>query len=297
MRTHLRSAAALLLFALSTGSHCVRAQCKSQDSQTAASPSQPLVTDSPETIAPGILELETGWAQAWPGAGTRHSSVGVMVKLGVFCNFEFRNYFGGWQSQSGPGSWSANGNGDDWVTGQYRFMRESGLLPSAAIHYTLKIPMAGVQDGLGSGAMDHIVAISAGKTVKRTAFTWEAKWILLGQPQRGGFNRYDEYSANFTRSLARRVAITGEFYGDTKSSALSPAFGSSLWSLAYSVNPRLVFDAGIDVGFTHGAPCKRFFSGVTYAVGDLYHSNRSRRPEETRLQPSPTPSQSANARD
>lgn len=260
------------------------AQCNSEVGQVAASPSQPTTTDSPDTIAPGILEVETGWGRVWPGAGVRHNSVGAMFKMGVFCNFEFRNYFGGWQSQSGPGQPSVNGIGDDWITGQYRFVRETHVLPTAAVHYTLKIPMANVQDGLGSGAKDHIVAVSAGKTVKHTSVNFETKWILLGQPQGGGFNRYEEYSANFTRSLTRHVAITGEVYGDTQSGPDAPAFGSSLWSLSYSVNPRLVFDAGVDAGFTHGAPCKHFFAGVTYAVGDLYRSFRSHRPQGGRAE-------------
>jgi hypothetical protein len=199
-----------------------------------------------------------------------------MYKFGAFCNFEFRNYFGEWQSQSVPGQPSVSGIGDDWITGHYRFLRETTTLPSAAVHYTLKIPMASVRDGLGSGEKDHIVAVSAGKTIHHTSVNFETKWILLGQPQGGGFNRYEEYSANFTRSLTRHVALTGEVYGDTQSSPATPAFGSSLWSVGYSVNPRLVFDAGIDAGFTNGAPSKRFFAGVTYAVGDLYRSFHSR---------------------
>jgi len=253
------------------------AQCKSDDGGVTASPSQPVATDSPETIAPGVLEVEMGWGRAWPGGGQRRNSFGTMYKFGAFCNFEFRNYLSAWQSQSVPGQPSVSGNGDDWMTVQYRFLRETKSLPSVASHYMLKIPMASVGDGAGSGEKDHMVAISAGKTVRHTSFNFEAKWILLGQPKGAGFERYEEYSANFTRSLTKHVTITGEAYGDTQSSATTAGFGSSLWYVGYSVNPRLVFDAGIDAGFTHGAPNKRIFAGVTYAVGDLYRAMRPHR--------------------
>lgn len=274
MNKRLLRAAILMIFAI-LGSSSAGAQCNSDEEKVAASPSQPTTTDSPDTIAPGVLELETGWGRAWPGAGVRRNSVGAMYKFGVFCNFEFRNYFGGWQSQSASGQPLVSGVGDDWITGQYRFMRETHVLPSAAVHYTLKIPMASARDELGSGEKDHIVAVSAGKTVRHTTFNFQTKWTLLGQPRGAGFNRYEEYSANFTRSLTRHVALTGEVYGDTQIGPATPAFGSTLWSLSYSVNPRLVFDAGVDTGFTHGAPSKRMFAGVTYAVGDVYRSFRS----------------------
>lgn len=276
MQRLLRFAALTALFVL-FGGGTARAECKSEEGQVSASPSQPTATDSPETIAPGVLEVEAGWSRTWPGNGERRNLFGTMYKFGVFCNFEFRNYFGAWQSQSGPGQPALSGNGDDWMTTQYRFLAEKKSLPSVAVHYMLKIPMASVQNGLGSGEKDHMVAVSAGKTLRHTSLNFETKWILLGQPQGAGFTRYEEYSANFTRSLTRRVAITGEIYGDTQTSPAVPAFASSLWSLSYSIHSRLVFDAGIDAGFTHGAPNKRFFAGISYAVGDLYRSLRPHR--------------------
>ena len=51
----------------------------------------------------------------------------------------------------------------------------------------------------------------------RGPFNLQTKWTLLGQPQGAGFNRYEEYSANFTRYLTLHVGLTGEVYGDTQS--------------------------------------------------------------------------------
>ncbi len=254
----------------------VFAQCHSSgENQTvAASPSQPTITDSPDTIAPGVGEAEYGWQRAWFGDGTRASSSGVLYKFGVFCNFEFRTYFTPWETASGPGQSAASGIGDTWMTGQYRFHPQTRNLPALSIQYTLKQPTANSQDGLGSGLRDQIIAISAGKDYKQTSFNFETKYMLFGQSDNQPISRYQEYSLNATHALIRHFSLTGEVYADTHSSTNNPGLVSTLWSIGYSPNARMVFDAGIDVGLTHGAPDKRVFAGVSYAIGDFYKALR-----------------------
>jgi hypothetical protein len=256
------------------------AQCKTggEEPVVAASPSQPVVTDSPDTIGTGVGELEYGWQRAWLGAGADASGSGTMFKMGVFCNFEFRTYFTAWQSSSVAAGPAVEGIGDTWLTGQYRFHRQSRELPALAVHYTFKQPTADSQLGLGSGQRDQIVAISAGKDFRQTSFNFETKYIRLGQPGGEAASRYQEYSFNATRALMRNFSLTGEIYSDTRHSAGGPGLVSTLWSIGYSPNARLVFDTGIDVGLTHGAPDKRFFAGVSYALGDLYKPLRHHRP-------------------
>jgi hypothetical protein len=256
------------------------AQCKTggEEPVVAASPSQPVVTDSPDTIGIGVGELEYGWQRAWLGGGADASSSGTMFKMGVSCNFEFRTYFTAWQSSTVAPTAAVEGIGDTWLTGQYRFHRQSRELPALAVHYTYKQPTADSQLGLGSGQRDQIVAISAGKDIGETSFNFETKYIRLGQPSGATASRYQEYSFNATHALVRNFALTGEIYSDTRHSAGGPALVSTLWSIGYSPNARLVFDSGIDVGLTHGAPDKRYFAGVSYALGDLYKPLRHHRP-------------------
>jgi hypothetical protein len=40
--------------------------------------------------------------------------------------------------------------------------------------------------------------------------------------------------------------------------------------VTYQQNPRLVLDAGFDIGVSHDAPRKRAFVGVTYALANVY---------------------------
>jgi hypothetical protein len=266
----------LIVLLASAASLPALAQCHStgENQTVAASPSQPTITDSPDTIALGVGEVEYGWQRAWFGGGAQASSSGVLYKFGVFCNFEFRTYLTPWETASGPGQSAASGIGDTWMTGQYRVHAQTRNLPALSIQYTLKQPTADSHDGFGSGQRDHIIAISAGKDFKQTSFNFETKYVLFGQSGNQAISRYQEYSLNATHALIRHFSLTSEIYGDTRSSAHEPGLVSTLWSIGYSPNPRMVFDAGIDLGLTHGAPNKRVFAGVTYAIGDFYKGLR-----------------------
>jgi len=262
----------VLALALAAASLPALAQCHSgsDDSAVAASPSQPVVTDSPDPINLGVAEVEYGWQHASLGDRTDDTAFGALYKLGVFCNAEVRVFFNPWLHNTLPGQSPEQGIGDTWITGQYRFHAQTHYVPSLAFHYTFKQPTANSADGLGSGQHDQILAVSAGKDYKQTTFNFETKYIFLGQPNAQPFSRFQQYSGNATHALVRHFSLTGEIYANTRSTTQCPGLASTLWTVNYSRNPRLVFDAGIDVGLTHGAPDKRFFAGVSYALGDFY---------------------------
>src|SRR5580704_8328085 len=208
----------------------------------------------------------------------RRRGSGVLFKMGLICNFEFRAFFTAWQSAVIPPQYPVDGIGDTWFTGQYRVHRQSAKAPAFSIQYTFKQPTADSRKGLGSGQRDHIVAMSAGKDFEGFSFAFETKYILFGKADSEPFSRRQEYSLEASHDLVRHLSLTGEIYGDTRSSTGEPGIVSSLWALSYSPKPRVIFDSGMDFGVTHGAPSKRFFAGVSYALGDVYKALRHQRP-------------------
>jgi hypothetical protein len=278
----MRNLASMVLFGccLAGGALPALAQCKGDaDDQTITpSPSQPTVTDSPDPIAKGVAALEYGWQQDWIGGEARVRGSGVLFKMGLICNFEFRAFFTAWQSAVIPPQYPVDGIGDTWFTGQYRVHRQSAKVPALSIQYTFKQPTADSRKGLGSGQRDHIVAMSAGKDFEGFSFAFETKYILFGKADSEPFSRRQEYSLEASHDLVRHLSLTGEIYGDTRSSTGEPGIVSSLWALSYSPKPRVIFDSGMDFGVTHGAPSKRFFAGVSYALGDVYKALRHQRP-------------------
>jgi hypothetical protein len=65
------------------------------------------------------------------------------------------------------------------------------------------------------------------------------------------------------------LGITSELYGFSRLNQDVPGYTSNLWALTFAATPRLVFDSGIDVGLTSGAPHKTIFAGFTYSIVDL----------------------------
>ncbi len=118
---------------------------------------------------------------------------------------------------------------------------------------------------------------SPAKDVGRWHWDFNASALLAGREAARGLDRNVQLALSFTRALKGPLEIIGEVYGNSRLNPDSPGFASTLWALSYTVSPRLVLDGGNDEGFTRGAPRKRVFAGVTYAVGNFYSALKHRR--------------------
>jgi hypothetical protein len=262
--------------ALTGGVSAALAQCPSAigDHPVSASPTRPVITDSADVIQTGVVEMESGWASSWPGGATRQDSFGALFKMGLLCNFEFRISTNAFQSQINPDGSSLSGVGDVWFTGQYRLIAQHKSVPSVSVIYGIKQATASVSKGLGSGQTDNLFAVAVGQPWGKTLWSFEDKLILSGRPNDSGYDRNSEISLNLARPISRKFALIGEIYGDTQKNAVTAGFASNLWAVQYNASSKLIFDGGVDVGLTSGAPHKRVFVGMSYAFGDLYRSLR-----------------------
>ncbi|HEV2728951.1 MAG TPA: hypothetical protein VGV15_02875, partial [Terriglobales bacterium] len=80
----------------------------------AANPNRPTVTNPAHVTQYGVLELEYGWDRFWPEEGTRQTSLGGLLKFGMFCDIELR-----WNTTSFLSQTDAGGThqtfGDNWL--------------------------------------------------------------------------------------------------------------------------------------------------------------------------------------
>src|SRR5438445_11985893 len=58
----------------------------------AANPNRPTVANPADITQYGVLELEYGWATAWPQGMANQSSLGGLLKFGLLCDVELRWY-------------------------------------------------------------------------------------------------------------------------------------------------------------------------------------------------------------
>lgn len=238
----------------------------------AANPNRPTVANPADITQYGVLELEYGWDQVWPGEGVQQASLGGLLKFGMLCDLELR-----WNSTAFLSQSDTNGTyrsfGDTWLGPQLRFYRQTKRVPSLALSYAAKIPSASTDDGLGSGYLDHEFTFLASKDIVQFHLDFNASQFLIGRSQ-GGFDQNQQFNLAFSHVIHGKLQFTGEFYGDTQLNQTQPGFASSLWAMTYSVLPRLVVDGGYESGLTSGGPRRHAFAGATYSIGNLYRGRR-----------------------
>jgi len=240
-----------------------------------ANPNRPTVANPADITQYGVLEIEYGWDRGWLGAGGRQSDLVGLLKFGLLCDVELR-----WNTTSLIALNDQNGDrhgfGDNWFGPQVRFYRQTTHIPSLAFSYAVKVPTASTSKGLGSGRIDHQFTILASKDLLGTHFDLNASSFLIGRDNSTGFDKNFQFNLAFSHPLRGKLALTGEFYGNTKLKSDTIGFVSMLWALTYAISPRLVIDGGIDTGLTPGTPQKRMFAGLTYSIANLYSAAKHR---------------------
>jgi hypothetical protein len=262
-----------IALALTIGSS-LRAQCKDSDFPNAsglvAAPTRPTESFPGDPIQTGVVQLESGWTHTWDSGGSSQDAVPTMLRYGIWCNAELRWNANLYASDT-TSAVTDRGFGDNFLGGQYRYVRESKYVPSLAFGYAIKFPSANSSEGLGSGKRDHAFTLMAGKTIRGFSILMNASYFSIGQPT-GGRNGKGEWTLAVSHSLKGRLGAVGEVYRDSRLNAANAGYTNSTWALTYNVSRRVVIDCGAYVGLTSGpgAPGKAAFAGITYAIANLY---------------------------
>jgi hypothetical protein len=247
------------------------AQCPgSGPGSIVANPNRPTVADPADITQYGVMELEYGYDRVNTGSAQIQNNLGGLLKFAATCNLEIRWEMGTLLNQPAR-NLSTTGTGDNWLGFQYRFHRQTKLIPAMAFGYSLKFPSASVAKGLGSGRYDHQTKFLASKDFGKFHFDYNLSFNIVGRQGTSVDDHNVESNLAFSRTIYKKLLFTAEIYGDTKVNADTPPFASGLWAFTYAVSPRFVIDAGMDHGLTNGAPNKQsYFTGFTYSIVDLY---------------------------
>jgi hypothetical protein len=222
-----------------------------------AVPNRPTVSTTAQPVAPGVLETEWG-----VDAAATHQDINGLLKFGVSENFELRLAnipiiadFGG------------HGFGDTSLGFKYRFAQDAGVKPALAFIYMLKAPTA--RDGLGSGKVDHSIALLASKDIGKHHFDFNLIASLLRLPQ-GGFDHTYLNALAWFHPVHGKWGATAELSGITSPDPAIPGNAQFLASAVYAVRPRLVLDFGVIGRITGNIPDAMFIAGFSYSITDLY---------------------------
>ena len=238
------------------------------DGSITANPNRPTVADPADITQIGVVETEFGWSRTWHQQGVRETNIGNLLKYAVVCDLEIR-----WNTTIVTGQSVAGGSqygvGDNLIGAQWRIFHQNQPFPTIALSYAAKIPTASLAKGLGTGKTDHVFKFLASKDLGGFHFDFNTAYILAGRPQSDGHDHNFLLTLSGAHKVRGPLGVTGELYGFTRLNRDVPGYTSNLWALTFAATPRLVFDSGIDVGLTSGAPNKTVFAGFTYSIVDL----------------------------
>ena len=233
------------------------------------SPTSPTVSDATDTASCGVLVVESSWERQWPGDAARDDSLGALFRFGIRPNLELR-----WASDGAmfaeDGQGSASGIGDTYVGVKYRIREQSPHFPSLALRYTLKIPTASPEKGLGSGFADHEIGVLLSRDFRPLHLDFTALQDFSGTEPGNGFEHTTWLALSATRNLGRRASVYGESYGVLPLENDNVAGAGAIAGLSYRLNSRLVVFSAVDFALTDNLPRKRLLVSLSYAVGNLY---------------------------
>lgn len=263
----------LLLPCLTSSAHAQEAHEGHTSSTTnyvlQAQPNRPSSSNAAEVLDPGVLQVEYGFSREWGAEGDRLTELGGELRFGLWRNIEVR-WGGSPLVNLSLDAAHARGFGDQYLSGQYQFLRQSEGRPALALSYAVKFPTADSAQSLGSGRVDHNWLFLVSKDIHHFTWDFNAGYQLIGRPNSTGFDQNGLLILTFQRQLAGPLSVIGEIGGQSRLGDQAPAYATTLWALTYSLHPRVVVDAAIETGITNGAPHKKILFGVTYAIANLY---------------------------
>src|SRR5262249_19767353 len=157
-----------------------------------------------------------------------------------------------------------------WLGLRYRFLKQTKFRPSLGFYYVAKIPTADASQGLGSGLWDHLLYFLVSKDIKKIHFDFNLIEVFVSRPSASGFEHETGFDVTNWLPVTKRINAVLEPYGYTSLNQTTPGFALVTAGFNYKVQPRLYLDSGLDLGVSPGAPRKRVFVGVTYAIANIY---------------------------
>ena len=230
-------------------------------------PNRPTFATPALTTQDGVAELEIGLQRSAARDTERLSFTPYLLKVGLLKSVELRVGGNGVLRQTQAAMPAASGVGDTTVGAQWCYLRNGPLGVDEAVQLTLKLPTASAAKGLGSGEPDETLMLLLSRDLG--SFHADANLLStrLGRPaaEGGGTVFQPAATLSVSRTLDAQWSLTAEVYWIGATSE-NPLILSNLWAVGYKASPRLVLDAGLDVGISHGAQRLSVFAGLTVGM-------------------------------
>jgi hypothetical protein len=231
--------------------------------EVTANPTRPNWDTSASTTQCGIIETDYGWMSQPMGSGVNQWMLISSMRYGLTPKLDLRWGLTNHINQSGGGTQSLEGVGDQWLNARYRFVEQSKWMPAVAFDYGFKIPMANPAKGFGSGFVDHQFAMIASRDLGKYHFDFNTVGTVVGGKQ--GHDGAAQFGLALTRSVTPKLSWIAESYGGPQPGT-SNRFGAAFAGASYILRQTLVMDIAYSRTYTAGSPRQQFLFGFTFAM-------------------------------
>lgn len=229
----------------------------------AAQDAPPMVTDRPDqtesavVVAPGFVQIEAGGLHEVGSGGTdRVTGLGaVLGRIGVIRPIELRIGFLGWRRVSGDGTGSTSGFGDFTAGLKVGLHEGSGLVPSAAVLATLRVPVGDRQ--FRAGGVDPEIRAALAHDLGgdfSLGYNVGAAWVTESDAQGTEDTRaIGLYTVSLAHPIAGGVGAFVEGFGLIPFHDAGNAWHALDGGLTFAVMANVQLDMSVGVGLDRDA--------------------------------------------
>lgn len=237
----------------------------SAEEQPAVTPYRPTVSNPAALSQPGWLEIETGWSSSKASDNSSRGNLPYTLK------FAFSDSFGvllggdAYIEQADSTGAPLRGPGDTLLLLKQKWAASEAGNAAFGLEYGFKSPTA--KEGLGSGKTDYLVNGIYSTELSGNTVDLNLNLTGLGDAQVGESHQQWGWAAAWSRPLNDIWGVAAELSGYTRQGADS---GSQfLGALSYTMNRRVVWDAGFTAGISPAVPKWGVFAGVSLLAGKI----------------------------
>ena len=246
---------------------------RAEDPPIEVNPNRPTFATPANTTQSGVAELEWGLQRSTLRDDSTSFGTPTLLKFGLLKDLELRLGTPGFLGLAPVGDATTSGLGDLSLGVQWCYLHDGPFGMDQALQLTHTFPTALASQGLGNGAPIDALTLIFSKDAGpfHIDVNLLETWIGLTPDAGGGRAAQTAGTVSITRNLNDQWSLTGELYA-IQATPVNDHTVSNLWCVAYKVSKRLVLDAGVDVGLSHGAPRYTVFTGLTVGLGRFRRS-------------------------
>jgi len=218
---------------------------------------RPLSTDDAGTVEKGHFEIESGFEYVKQNDEEYNLSfvlkhgVSENLDLGIEIPYKFINF---------RESDDTDGIGDMTITSKYRFLDESGSLPSLSLSFSMKTETGNGEESLGTSEVDYGFNGIMSKETGKLNSHLNIGYTFVGEPGKNSFS----YGWAMECQINENLNILGEITGETICDGdFDDNPCSGLVGLNHSITEMITFDCGMGYEISDASSDYTIVAGLT----------------------------------